>query len=117
MELGAFEIPEIRLYPDCIALIKTIYDAIGSDSISSLDLAKTLGYASNTTTTFYRRLNSMVIYGLIERRGKFVITDLGKKLAYPESEGTRKKLIKEAILSVPLWREIYNKYGKNPPED
>jgi hypothetical protein len=70
MNLGSYEIPEARLLP-CIADAKTLYEAIGSEEIGSNDVAQILGYKTNTTTPFYRRLNSMTLFGLVERKGKF----------------------------------------------
>jgi hypothetical protein len=115
MIIGKHEIPEARLIPECYNDLKTIYDAVGSGDTTSLDMAKMLGYSSNTTGAFYRRFNSLVAYKLIDRAGRFRVSELGKKLVYPESENDKKLAIKEAILNIPLWKEIWDKHKKNPP--
>ena len=116
MNLGSYEIPEARLLP-CIADAKTLYEAIGSEEIGSNDVAQILGYKTNTTTPFYRRLNSMTVFGLVERKGKCRISELGKKLAYPEKQDQEALLKKKAVLNVSLWSELFKRIGKNPPED
>jgi hypothetical protein len=115
MKLGSFEVPEKRLVPDAMTDIKKIYDAIASDEISSKDLSTMFGYKYPTATPFYMRLNSMVSYGLLEGRGTFKVSELGKSLSYPENERQEKILKARAILSIPLWRELYKKIGKTPP--
>jgi hypothetical protein len=116
MNLGSYEIPEARLLP-CIADAKTLYEAIGSEEIGSNDVAQILGYKTNTTTPFYRRLNSMTLFGLVERKGKCRVSELGKKLAYPEKQDQEALLKRKAVLNVSLWSELFKRIGKNPPED
>jgi hypothetical protein len=117
MKLGSFEIPEKRLVPDELADIKKIYDSVKSDEISSKDLSIMLGYKHPTATSFYMRLNSMVSYGLLEGRGTFRVSALGKDLAYPENEIHEKNMKNKAILNVSLWKELYQKYQKLLPTD
>lgn len=116
MNLGSFEVPEARLLA-CMGDTKTLYEAVGSQDINSGDVAQILGYKANTTSSFYRRLNSMTLFDLVERRGKYRVTELGKGLAYPENDETDKRLRKRAVLKVPLWNELFRKFSKNPPED
>lgn len=117
MQLNQHHIPEMRLYPGCINDLKSIYDAVGSEPASTVDVAKMLGYSSNTTGAFYRRLESLDAYGLIQRHGKVRVSALGKRVTYPEGENDRKTALKEAILHVSLWSEIYKKFGKNIPAE
>jgi hypothetical protein len=117
MQLGQHLIPETRLFPEPIQDVKTVYDSIGSDDTTSLDLAKILGYSSNTTGAYYKRLGSLTGYGLIDKSGKFRVSELGKRIAYPESDYDKKLAIKEAVLHIPLWSELFKKFGKNPPAE
>jgi hypothetical protein len=117
MQIGQYEIPDVRLYPDCISYIKIIYDAIGSDGATSLDVAKILGHSTNESGAFYRKYNSLTAYGLIERRGKNIVTELGKRLAYPENDNARKHAMKEAILNIFIWSELYKRFKKNIPSE
>lgn len=43
------------------------------------------------------------------------VTDLGKLLTYGESEEQKNKAYKEALLGIPLWKELYSKFGKTLP--
>lgn len=117
MQLGQHTIPETRLFPETIQDVKTVYDSIGADETTSLDLAKILGYSSNTTGAYYKRLTSLTGYGLIEKTGRFRVSELGKRIAYPESDQDKKLAIKDAILRIPLWSELFKKFGKNPPTE
>lgn len=117
MKLGSFEIPEKRLVPDALADVKRIYDTIKSDEIPSKELSQMLGYKYPTATPFYQRLNSMLSYGLLEGRGSFRVSQLGKALSYPESEKQTQILKAKSVLNVPLWNEIYKKFKQSPPAE
>ncbi|MGI0072845.1 MAG: hypothetical protein ACREA3_03415 [Nitrosotalea sp.] len=54
---------------------------------------------------------------MLEGKGTFRITDLGKSLLIPLNTEEEKTLRSTAVLHVPLWREIYNRYTKSPPRD
>lgn len=117
MQLGSFEVPEIRLIPNAIADIKIIYDHVQSEPARSKDLAAYLGYAHATATRFYLRLNAMTVYGLLEGRGSYKVSELGKQLAYPESDEQETEARTKAVLNVALWREIHSRYKKSPPRE
>jgi hypothetical protein len=119
MELGSHEIPENRLVPNVIADVKKIYEVQKRDPVTTKDIAGIFEYKMYNTGVFYRRLNAMVTYGVLEQsgRGTFRISDLGEALAYPENDEKEKEFKTQAVLNVSLWKEIYRKYGKNPPSD
>lgn len=116
MQLGTYEIPESRFQPGVVEDIKKIASHVRGGEIRSDDLAKILGYSSQHSGGFYRRLNSLLVYGLIAGRGKFRITELGESVAYPHNEEHRKRAYKEAILNVPLWNELFKLHKKDVPE-
>ncbi len=117
MIIGSFEVPEVRLYPTLVTDMQKIYDNILSGEIGSNDLAKLLGYVANTSGTFYRKLASIQSYGLLEGRGTVRVSDLGKRVAHPEDDKQRRLAMRQAILHVKLWDELYRQYKKNPPLD
>lgn len=118
MQLGTEEIPEIRLKPDCQELIKKIYDEVKSGEIGTENLSRLLGYARPQSGGFYPKVKSLISYGLLHGRGKYSVTELGKKLAYPPpDEKTRLLLVREALFNVPLWIKIYNKHKRNLTDD
>jgi hypothetical protein len=117
LELNTFEVPEIRLKPEAVEIIKKIYDHAKNDEIHSEQLARILGYAAAKSGGFYPKVKTLITYGLLEGRGKFHVTELGKRLAYPPpNEKDRNNFYTTAVFNVQLWREIYNKYGKSIPE-
>lgn len=118
MQLGTYEIPETRLFPTCINDLKKIYEQAHADPISSNDVAKALGFAAVTSGGFYRKLNSLVTYGLLDQvgRGTFKVSQLGTDSIFP-ADADHKKEYKQAVMNVALWAELYKKFKKNLPEN
>lgn len=117
MKLGAFEIPEFRLAPNCVQDIKKIYDACKFEKITSKDLAKLLGYSNATSGRFYTRLKSLTAYGLISGGGSNQVSQLGYQIAYPESPDHEDASRKKAIFNVELWRQLYRLVGRSPSQE
>ncbi len=117
MQLGSYEIPERRLVPNSISDLKLIYENNKTGEIKSSDISTLFGYKHPTATPFYHRLNSLVSFGLLEGRGKFRITSLGKDLLFPENDEHDKVSKTNAIFHVPLWKTLYAKYKKNLPSE
>lgn len=119
MRIGSYEIPEIRFASGALNDIKKIYDNVKSvdRQIHANDLAILLGYKTPTSGGFYRRINSLISYGLLEGRGRFRVTKNGEDILYPRGDDHRKLLLRESVLRVSLWNELYKKYKKNLPEN
>jgi hypothetical protein len=60
------------------------------------------------------KIADMRAYGLITSRG-IKVTDLGKRLTWGETEEEKNTDSKEALLNIPLWKELYSKFGKTLP--
>ena len=54
-------------------------------------------------------------YGVLTSRG-VKVTDLGKKLTYGIDETEKNKAYKEALLNIPLWKELFSRFGKTLPD-
>ena len=119
MRIGSYEIPEIRFTTGAFNDIKKIYDNVKSvdRQIHANDLALLLGYKTPTSGGFYRRINSLISYGLLEGRGKFRVTKNGEDILYPRDEDHRKQLLRESVLRVSLWNEFYKKFKRDLPEN
>jgi hypothetical protein len=119
LRIGSYEIPEIRFNSGAFNDIKKIYDNVKSvdRQIHANDLALLLGYKTPTSGGFYRRINSLIRYGLLEGRGKFRVTKNGEDIIYPRDEEHRKQLFRESVLRVSLWNEFYKKYRRDLPEN
>jgi hypothetical protein len=63
-----------------------------------------------------RKLSYLRAYGLLEKRG-IKVTDVGKRLTYGATEEERDGALKVAILNIPLWKELYSKFGANLPTE
>lgn len=118
MKIGNYEVPEIRLIPNAVSDVKKIYDVIKNGQIETKEIGNVFGYKDYATGVFYRRLNALLSYGLLERLGSstYKVTELGSGLSYPEPE--KENIVRnKAILFVSLWNELFKKFGKNPPLD
>jgi len=84
-------------------------------SASQDQLAGGLG-TSPRSGTFRTKLGATRIFGVVEvTRGKVTLTDLGHRLADPESSSAARV---EAFMTVPLFSEIYDEYeGRSLPPD
>ena len=113
MKIGNYEIPDIRL-SEAIQDVKKIFDKVKNtqDLTHYTDLAVMLDYKSKIGGAFYRRLNSLTLFGLLEGRAKYRVTELGENISYPIDEANKNELTSKAFLSVPLWNKIYSKHGK-----
>jgi hypothetical protein len=118
VELGSYEVPETRLIA-CLVDLRKLYDNLKTRPSTTLEMAKTLGFVAPTSGGFYRKLKSLEAFGLIQNvsRGVFQVTQLGASLLFErEDENRRGKLLREAVMNVKLWAELYKEKGKNPPE-
>lgn len=115
MQLGAFKVPEIRLDIILDSTLKKIYESVKTDQIQSKDLSSLLGYTHGTEPTLFKRIHSMLAYGILEGRGIYSITKLGEDLLFPEPD-KENELRTQAILNVELWQKLFKKYGKELPK-
>ena len=113
MKIGNYEIPDIRL-SEAIQDVKKIFDKVKNtqDLTHYTDIAVMLDYKSKIGGAFYRRLNSLTLFGLLEGRAKYRVTELGENISYPIDEANKNELTSKAFLSVSLWNKIYSKHGK-----
>lgn len=117
MQIGDHKVPEIRLEILLKTVLNKIYNAVKMDQIQSRDLAKLLGYKYGTEPTLFKKINSMLTYGVLEGRGTYCITKLGEDLLFPESSEIKKQLKVQAIFNVELWKKLFLKNGKGLPKE
>ncbi len=106
------EFPHLRI-EDAIAVAKIIDECGGSATKANISegLGKKGGNLAGHITNASR-------YGLLEGRGSFKLTPLGKMILYPTEEGqdTRAKI--QAFLGVGIFKAIYERFkGKYPRDD
>jgi hypothetical protein len=59
----------------------------------------------------------LTLFGLLEGRAKYRITELGENISYPINDGQKNELSSKAFLNVPLWNKLYSKHGKHLPDN
>jgi hypothetical protein len=115
VKIGKYEIPEMRLYPTLVEAAKKLYETFELNEASDeLTVAKLLGHATNKSGAFLHKISYMRTYGLLEKRG-LKVTPVVKRLTYDPDEEERNKALREILLNLPLWKELYSKYGKSLP--
>lgn len=117
MKIGNYLVPDMRLDELLANTLKKIYTQFHNDPIQSKDLAGLLGYKYGTEPTLFKKIHSMLSYGILEGRGVYNVTKLGVDLLYPENLELEKQLKTKAIMNVELWKKLYEKHGKEPPKD
>lgn len=71
---------------------------------------------SPTSSWFQKRIGSALRWGLIEGFGELSLSAIGKKYYYPEKgESDKIESKRLAFLSVPAFKEIYDKYQQELP--
>ena len=112
MKIGKYDIPDMRLYPTLVDAAKKLYENFGLEEASDeLTVAKLFGHTTNKSGAFLYKVAYMRAYGLIEKRG-LQATELTKKLTYAPDENERNNALKQLLLNIPLWQDLYSKFGK-----
>lgn len=115
VKVGKFDIPRYRIHPKLFQATKLLYEHFKSEEATDmLTVAKLLGHKTEKSGAFLTKLADLRSYGLITKRG-VKVTDLGKKLTYSPSDKERNEAYKDALLNIPLWKELFSRFGKNLP--
>lgn len=116
-----WKIPLMRLYPELYDNVKKLYGKFGQDEVDQENVAQLWGHKSAKSSQFaFVKLGSLRSYGLIEGRGKIKVSDLGRRLTYPENDKEGNDAIVDAIKNVPLWKILFDSYtakGEDLPID
>lgn len=119
MKVGDKQIPENRL-PILVDAVKTLYGKFGFKEIDDEITSRLLGHSTSKSGAYGQKRADMRTYGLIESRGIIKVSELGRKVSYPETPKEEQDGLIEAIRNVELWKLIYEKYtakGELLPSD
>jgi len=117
MRVGNYTIPNVRLFPALVEATRKIYDTYPNQEVSDMKtLALLLGHKSEKSGTFLAKMTFLRAYGLIEGRGAVRVSEIGKNITFGTGE-QKAEATKEAILNIPLWSELYAKFGANLPSE
>ena len=96
----------------CVDKLRHYYEVVKTDETTREVVAETLGM-SIRGGGFAALISSMEKYGLIKTGGGNVtITDLGKTILYGEPSEIQ-RVRQEAVSSINLFKELYDKYGRD----
>jgi len=117
VRVGNYTIPDVRLFPALVEAAKKMYEAYPNEDINDMKaLAVLLDHKSPRSGTFLAKMTFLRSYGLIEGRGVVRVSEIGKKITFGADE-EKSEAIKKAILNIPLWNDLYAKFGANLPTD
>ena len=115
MKLGNYTIPDMRLFPKIFDAMKLVYETYRFEEASNEDaLAQLLGHKSANSGAWLSKRADMRLYGLLEPRA-LKITPLAEKLTYG-TEQEKREATKKAVLNIPLWKELNNRFGVELPD-
>jgi len=117
MRVGNYTIPDLRLSPILIEATRKIYETYQNQEVSDTKtLALLLDHKSEKSGAFLAKMTFLRAYGLIEGRGAVKVSQIGKDITFGTDE-EKAEAMKKAILSIPLWNELYAKFGANLPSE
>lgn len=117
MKIGSYAVPDLRLFPKVCEAIKEIYKNYRLDEVKPEEedtVAKLAGHKSANSGAWLSKLADMRLYGLLEPR-TIKVTPLAERLTYGTEE-EKQEATNETILNVPLWKELYSRFGVKLPE-
>ncbi len=111
MQIGkSYAVPDERMYPKLVDWTKQIYDKFTTNETDALVIAQLLGHAS-IGGAFNGKIAIMSSYGLVDRRlGKIRVTDIGRKIVFPNDGKEKADGVKSALFKVTLWERLYQDY-------
>jgi len=115
MKVGNFAIPDIRLFPKLLAWIEELYPIYRLDEFDDENsAAKVCGHKSANSGAWLNKKADFRLYGLMEPRTS-QLTELARDIAFG-ADDVITEAVRTAILNVPLWEVLYNRFGPNLPE-
>lgn len=117
MKIGNYSVPDFRL-AQLIQDTRKVYDSYKGDSIKQPTkndtFAQLLGYKSARNGAYWTRITALRTCGLIEGRGDVTISPLGKQITYGD-ETQKAQAQFQAVMNIPLWKELYKRYRFDLP--
>lgn len=114
VRVGNYTIPNLRLFAKVYNDIKVIYENFRLDVAEDEDsVARLLGHKSANSGAWKSKIADMRLYGLLEPRA-IKVTPLAEKLTYGTVQ-EKQEAINKTIFNVPLWKELYSKFGVELP--
>lgn len=81
-------------------------------------LAQAIGSTTVNSGTFMRKLADMRKYGLINGKiDDLYVSEIAKTIAIPRNDEERKAAVREIIMSIPLYKALFDHFGNKIPTD
>jgi hypothetical protein len=109
MEIGDKTVPETRL-STLIPSVKALYGKFSSQEIDHETAASLLGHATPRSGAYRQKIADLRSFDLIDSRGSVRVSEIGRKLSYPNNPEEETQGLIEAISNVELWKLLYEKY-------
>jgi hypothetical protein len=116
-KIGSYQYPNTKV-AGALEAIRAFKDKLKGVASNKNALASALGYKSANNGAFTHKMMDLRKYGLIEGRGSETkLSELAKKILAPHNKREETEALKEMVFNIPLWKDIYEKYGVNLPSD
>jgi len=110
-KIGIYNCPSLKL-SEYAEIVRKIHDSY-RDQVTATELAQVLEVSSRGKG-LRSRVEDLQLYHLIEGSRSYKLTELGLRVA---SNSDDFDALKQAFLSVPLFKAMYDKFGRTLPED
>jgi hypothetical protein len=111
-------VPPALTLAEVATIITSFYENTGGEQ-ATYDPLSTLTNNSSGSSVFWRKLATMKNFGLIQEENRLLsLTPLGLRIAAPHDPAERVEALKQAFLSIEIFKNAYEKYkGKILPLD
>lgn len=86
-------------------------DESGLQTLSQAEVAKHMGYSTNTSTPFYRRAVAAKLFGLLDNNQGMVLTRLALDYFKPTDENAKSNALRAAVQNVVAYQKILERYA------
>ena len=113
-KIGNYNYPEVSV-SNAIIVAETLVNEFHKEVKDTNEFANRLGHKSSSSGTFLLKMGDVRKFGLMDKRF-YRATKIAEVLANPKTPEEKTKIIKEMVLSVPLFEKLNNKLkSKYPP--
>ena len=86
-------------------------DEKGLQTLTQAEVAKHMGYSTNTSTPFYRRAVASKLFGLLDNNQGMVLTRLALDYFKPTDENAKANALRAAVQNVVAYQKILERYA------
>jgi hypothetical protein len=91
-------------------------DEKGLQTLPQVEVAKQMGYSSQTSTPYYRRAAASKLFGLLDTNQGMVLTRLALDFFKPTDADAKQNALQAAVRNVVAYQKIIERYSeKRPP--